>query len=59
MKFKEERLGLEQDKKRKEKEVHDYQDKLEASHQRFYALKKEVEESPLALLRQELAQKEV
>ena len=56
-KFREERQGLETDKKRKEKEVLALQTNIEGAHERFYALKKEVEESPLSILRQELAAK--
>ena len=51
IKFKEERMSLENDKKRLVKEVQDLQDKIEQSHIRFYNLKKEVEESPLSVLR--------
>ena len=51
IKFKEERMSLENDKKRLVKEVQDLQDKIEQSHTRFYNLKKDVEESPLSVLR--------
>jgi hypothetical protein len=48
---------MEADKRRLQKEVGDYQAKLESAHSRFFGLKKEVEESPLSVLRQELGQK--
>ena len=50
-KFKEEKMILEGDKRRLHKEVGDYQTKLESAHSRFFELKKEVEESPLSVLR--------
>jgi len=56
-KFKEERIQMEQDKKRLTKEVTEYQEKLTQASQRFFNLKKEVEESPLAVLRSELGTK--
>lgn len=58
-KFKEERQQAEQDKKRLQGQVSDYQQKLENAGQRFFNLKKEVEESPLAVLRNELGQKQL
>jgi hypothetical protein len=42
---------LEGEKKKLLKDVSDSQDKLEQAHTRFYNLKKEVEESPLSVLR--------
>lgn len=59
MKFKEERQSLENDKKRLAKEAQDLQDKLEQSSSRFYNLKKDVEESPLSVLRQELGARQL
>ena len=59
IKFKEERMSLENDKKRLMKEVQDLQDKIEQSHTRFYNLKKDVEESPLSVLRQELGARQL
>ena len=56
-KFKEERVQMEQDKKRLTKEVTEYKEKLNSASQRFFNLKKEVEESPLAVLRSELGTK--
>ena len=50
-KFKEEKTMMEADKRRLQKEVGDYQAKLESAHSRFFGLKKEVEESPLSVLR--------
>jgi peptidoglycan hydrolase CwlO-like protein len=47
-------MQLEGEKKKLQKDVSDCQDKIELSHTRFYNLKKEVEESPLSVLRQEL-----
>ena len=42
-KFQEERLNLETDKKRLTKELAENHEKIELSHNRFYALKTEVE----------------
>jgi len=39
--------------------VSDCQEKIEQSHTRFYNLKKEVEESPLSVLRQELGSRQL
>ena len=58
-KFKEERITLESDKKRLTKEVADYQVKLSDASQRYFGLKQEVEESPLAVLRNELGSKQL
>lgn len=59
IKFKEERTAADVDKKRLAKEVAECHDKLEQAHNRFFALKTEVEQSPLAVLRQELGQKQL
>ena len=59
IKFKEERTQLESDKKKLLRDIQDYQDKIEQSHTRFYNLKKEVEESPLSVLRQELGSRQL
>ena len=56
-KFKEERQQNEHEKKRMSSQVNDYSHKLEESGTRYFNLKKEIEESPLALLRNELGQK--
>ena len=56
-KFKEERQQAEHDKKRLQGQVSEYQTKLEDAGSRFFNLKKEIEESPLAVLRNELGQK--
>lgn len=58
-KFKEERVVLETDKKRLTKEVADYQAKLSEASDRYFGLKKDVEESPLAVLRNELGSKQL
>ena len=47
------------EKKRLLTQVSDFQNKLEDSSSRFFNLKKEVEESPLAMLRNELGQKQL
>lgn len=54
-KFKEEKNQLEHDKKRATHQAEDLKNKLEASDQKFYAYKLEVEQSPLNVLRTELA----
>jgi chromosome segregation ATPase len=59
IKFKDERLNLENDKKRLAKEVVDGHEKLEQAHSRFFALKTEVDSSPLQVLRTELGQKQL
>lgn len=59
MKFKEERQNLEMDKKRLAKEVADGHLLVEQAQSKFYALKSEVEESPLQVLRSELGQKQL
>ena len=58
-KFKEERQQTEHDRKRLQGQVSDYQGKLEDASGRFFNLKKEIEESPLAVLRNELGQKQL
>lgn len=59
VKFKEERMSLENDKKRLTKEVADFHDKLGNATEKFYSLKRDVEESPLSVLRNELGQKQL
>lgn len=59
IKFKEERMQLEGEKKKLLKDLSDSQEKVEQSHTRFYNLKKEVEESPLSVLRQELGSRQL
>jgi hypothetical protein len=51
IKFKEERVGFETDKKRLVKEISEYHEKLEQAHKRYFLLKTEVDESPLSVLR--------
>ena len=58
-KFKEERVQLENDKKKLAKEVSDYQEKMSVASDRYFNLKKEVEDSPLAVLRNELGTKQL
>lgn len=58
-KFKEERQQNEHDKKRMSAQVNDYSSKLEDAGTRYFNLKKDIEESPLALLRNELGQKQL
>lgn len=58
-KFKDEKNQLEHDKKRANNQVDDLKNKLEAVDKKFYAYKLEVEQSPLNVLRNELAQKNI
>lgn len=58
-KFKEERQQNEHDKKRMSTQVNDYSHKLEDAGTRYFNLKKDIEESPLALLRNELGTKQL
>lgn len=58
-KFKEERIQLESDKKRISKESLDYQDKMDQASQRYFDLKKSVEDSPVSVLRNELGTKQL
>ena len=45
---------LENDKKRMIKELNDYQTNLDQAHARYFGLKKESEESPLSVLRNQI-----
>ena len=58
-KFKEERVSLENDKKRLGKESGDTQIKLSDATERYFNLKKQVEDSPLSVLRNELGTKQL
>jgi pyocin large subunit-like protein len=58
-KFKDEKLALESEKKRLNLVVEELKSKLENTESRYYAYKKEVDESPLSVMRSELAQKNV
>ena len=58
-KFKEEKVLLEHDKKKLTKEVTEAQDKVSDATARFYNLKKEVEDSPLSVLRNEIGTKQL
>ena len=58
-KFREEKQALEAEKKRLLAQVEELKGRQEATEQRFYQYRKEVEESPLSVMRAELAQKEV
>lgn len=58
-KFKEERVQLENDKKKLTKDVGDYQTKLGEASNRYFTLKQEIEDSPLAVLRNELGTKQL
>jgi centrosomal protein CEP120 len=55
--FKEERLALEADKKKLQQQVDELKARNEAVENRFVSLKRDIDESPLSVLRQELAQK--
>ncbi len=59
IKFKEERQQLEGEKKKLVKDVQDSHDKMEQAQNKFFNLKKEVEESPLSVLRQELGARQL
>ena len=52
-------MGLENEKKRLTKETTDYQNKLGDATDKFYSLKRDVEESPLSVLRNELGSKQL
>ena len=58
-KFKEERVQLENDKKRITKESVDYQNKMTEANERYFNLKKSVEDSPVSVLRNELGAKQL
>ena len=58
-KFKEERVQLETDKKRLTKEAAELQAKLTEASERYYGIKRDIEESPLSVLRQELGAKQL
>ena len=58
-KFKEERVQLESDKKRITKESVDYQNKMTEANERYFNLKKSVEDSPVSVLRNELGSKQL
>lgn len=45
---------MDAEKKKAMKETSEYQERMQDATQRFYNLKKEVDESPLAVLRNEL-----
>jgi centrosomal protein CEP120 len=55
--FKEERLTLEQDKKRLMTQAEELKNRAEAAENKLGTLKREVDESPLSVLRSELAAK--
>ena len=58
-KFKEEKVALENDKKKLTKELTDGKEKVDDATARFYNLKKEVEDSPLSVLRNEIGTKQL
>ena len=58
-KFKEEKTQLETDKKRANAQLTTLKATLEQADAKFYAYKVEVEQSPLNVLRNELAQKQI
>ena len=53
--FKEERMALEADKKRLQQQVDELKNRNETVENRFVSLKRDIDESPLAVLRSELA----
>lgn len=56
-KFKEERVQSETEKKKLTKELVDQRAKVTEATDRYYYLKREIEDSPLSVLRQELGTK--
>ena len=58
-KFKEERIQLETDKKKAIKEASDAQEKAQLATTKYFNLKKEADESPLQVLRNELGTKQL
>ena len=52
-------MQTEGERKKLQKDLSDCQEKIEQSHTKFYNLKKEVEESPLSVLRQELGSRQL
>ena len=52
-------MQTEGERKKLQKDLSDCQEKIELSHTKFYNLKKEVEESPLSVLRQELGSRQL
>ena len=57
--FKEEKVLLEQDKKRLIQQLEECKLRLDQTESKYYQFKKEVDESPLSVLRSELAQKQL
>lgn len=55
--FKEERFTLEADKKKLQQQLDELKARNEAVENRFVSLKRDIDESPLSVLRSELAQK--
>lgn len=55
--FKEDKTLLESDKKRLITQLEEYKNRLEHADARLYTMKKDVEESPVSLLRAEIQQK--
>lgn len=58
-KFKEERVQLETDKKKAQKEASEAEEKMQLASQKYFALKEEVDKSPMAILRNELGAKQM
>lgn len=57
--FKEEKNLLETEKKRDMKQIDDLKNRLEGADKKFYAYKVEIEQSPLSVIRNELATKQI
>lgn len=57
--FKDEKTQLEHDKKRQNAQIEDLKNKLDKADAKFFAYKQEIENSPLSVLRHELAQKTI
>jgi len=57
--FKEEKTALEHDKKKANTTIEDLKVKLEQADKKFYNYKLEIEQSPLNVLRNELAQRQI
>lgn len=58
-KFKEEKVTLETEKKRLTVQVEEHKARLEQLENKFYAYKKEMDENPISVMRNELAQKNI
>lgn len=58
-KFKEEKVALESEKKRLTVSLEEHKNRLEQIENKFYSFKKEMDDNPISLMRNELAQKNI